>query len=430
MKPGEFDDLVRQKFDQNDFEYNPRNWDKLNEELDGKRKNRMMLVWWIPLLGVAASVAMAFGVSAVLRQGSGVTDGGRTEYANLSATGTPAAAPLAARTLANSVAANNAAIYNGITAHNATAQSNAHHHVLYAAAVKAKATVSATSASRNDDVTLQIDNTKTYNKKDADLNSKSLSLFSASTPKISANAFAKEDEYKKNRKKAVVVNKGYYTFKEVKEPWKTPKAAILLSGGVNYGNQSNGYTIGASARRMVNDHVYVEGEIAFVGTNNTSKESVYDKTITVTTNSGVPSPVFGAKNSLNKNSTTEAAPKATTTSQDIYKTVEKPYNLYYAQINPTIGYKLMRRMSVGVGPDFQQMLVDNRPAASPAERGNIQVAPMFDIGFMGKTEYAVSKNIRAAVYYREGINNIITPTNKYIDRNYLQLQVKCTILNR
>ena len=140
---------------------------------------------------------------------------------------------------------------------------------------------------------------------------------------------------------------------------------------------------------------------------------------------------YAAKGTATAGKNTDLSGKGTTTDPvGVLKTATQSYSLYYAQVTPSIGYKLAKRVSVGVGPDFQQMLVDNRPEINTAERGNIKVAPVFDMGFMGKTEVAVTKNIKAAVYYREGINNVITPTNKYIDRNYLQFQIKCAILNR
>ena len=86
-------------------------------------------------------------------------------------------------------------------------------------------------------------------------------------------------------------------------------------------------------------------------------------------------------------------------------------------------------MSVGVGPDFQQMLTDNRPTINSNVTDNVKVAPMFDIGFVGKTEYNVTKTVKAAVSYRKGVNNILTPTDKYLDRDYLQFQVRCAIFN-
>ena len=408
MKPGEFDSLVKQKFDQGGFEYDARNWDRLAEELDGKGKKRGLLLWWVPLIGIAATVAMAFGVSTVLRQGSGVTNGANLPYAGVSS------------------GVEHKTIISPLVPVTTSTTHFAHTANHTARLVPAKALVA--SITNNTQQTSNNTSEQTVFQTFAD-NKKA----TIAHPLLDFNAaFTNSDDPFGKKKKAVVVSKGYYTFKEItnKEPWKTPKTAIILSGGINYGNQSNGYTVGASARRMINDHVYVEGDLAFISTNNTAKELIYDKTIVVSTTTP-PAAGFAAKGVLSKNSTIDASPKNTTVvSQDVYKQVDKPYNLYYAQVTPTLGYKVMRRMSVGVGPDFQQMLVDNRPAASKEERGNIQTTPMFDIGFMGKTEYAISKNIKAAVYYREGINNIITPTDKYIDRNYLQLQVKCTILNR
>ena len=70
MKPREFDELIRRKFEQDDFEYNPRNWDQLTEQMDGRAKKRSIaLWWWMPLAaGMAASVALAIGVVS-MRQG-------------------------------------------------------------------------------------------------------------------------------------------------------------------------------------------------------------------------------------------------------------------------------------------------------------------------------------------------------------------------
>ena len=69
MKPKEFDELVRRKFDQNDFEYNPANWDRLAEQLDGSAKKRSIAMWlWLPLTGMAASVAFAIGITSFFHQ--------------------------------------------------------------------------------------------------------------------------------------------------------------------------------------------------------------------------------------------------------------------------------------------------------------------------------------------------------------------------
>lgn len=410
MKPGEFDDLVRQKFDQNDFEYNPRNWEMLTEELDGqKKKNKGLLFWWMPLVGVAASVAMAFGVSTVLYD-AGHRYGSAPKYAAVQKHKT--AAPVRNHISSVQPEVIPAQDASGMAA---TPAENVH-------SVKVGDGNNATVAtnSQNHNLLSEVDNDPVGGNSD---NKISGTFNFNSAPEKDNNVLAK-------KKKAVVVNNGYYTFKEEEMPKKDPKIAIILSGGVNYSNKSNGYTVGATARRMINDKVYVEGDIAFIGTNNTHKvEYMVYNTGAAGTSQSLPAGMAAKSTALGKN--TDNASKNTATGPvGVLKTSDETYNLYYAQVTPTIGYKLMKRMSVGVGPDFQQMLVDNRPEVNTSDRGNIRVAPIFDIGFMGKTEIAVTKNMKAAVYYREGINNVITPTNKYIDRNYLQFQVKYNILNR
>jgi hypothetical protein len=90
-------------------------------------------------------------------------------------------------------------------------------------------------------------------------------------------------------------------------------------------------------------------------------------------------------------------------------------------------------MSVAAGPDFQQALADTRPPAVPIENrpfDNVSVMPLFDMGLIGKAEYSLTKKVKAQVSYRKGINNILTPMDKYIDRDYLQVQVRYSIFNR
>lgn len=412
MKPGEFDDLVRQKFDQGDFEYNPRNWELLTDELDGQKKRRGgMLFWWMPLVGVAASVAMAFGVSTVFHhQGQMINAPVGTEMAS-------AQKPfnthkqLAAATPAHVLAAQGSevsSLHSANSGHAGAALKNA----------------------RENDVTISTE-LVTANKPSVVPGNNIVSTFNSNI-----STAPNKDAQLTKKKKAVVVSDAYYTFKEDDAPKKEPKVAIILSGGVSYSNQGNGYTVGATARRMINEKVYVESDIAFVGTNNTQKVSYMDYSTQqnvggVAVNNANSNHSMGAKGTAAGKNTDGGASKGTSEGpQGVLRTANQPYNLYYAQVTPSVGYKIMKRMSVGIGPDFQQMLVDNRPVVDPAERGNVKVAPMFDIGFMGKTEIAVTRNVKAAVYYREGINNVITPTNKYLDRNYVQFQVKCNILNR
>jgi hypothetical protein len=410
MKPGEFDDLVRQKFDQADFEYNPRNWEKLTEELDGQKKRRGgLLFWWMPVVGVAASVAMAFGLSTVIRDGSRLN--GYTAQPQVAAAIKHKASP--------------AGKSNNITPANIISAQDDNAAVL----TEENTTVTPAAADKNTIAAASATTTKTEKHSEG-------TQVAVTVPGTFKSAAATFEETTKEslakKKKAVAVSNGYYTFREPAEIKKDPKVAIILSGGVNYSNNSNGYMVGATARRMISDKVYIESDIAFIGTNNSRKVEYMDYSAANAGASAAAMPAgYAAKGTLTAGKNTDQVQKGTSTDPvGVLKTSTQSYNLYYAQVTPSIGYKLAKRISVGLGPDFQQMLVDNRPEINTADRGNIKVAPIFDMGFMGKTEIAVTKNVKAAVYYREGINNVITPTNKYIDRNYLQFQIKCAILNR
>ncbi len=437
MKPREFDDLVKHKFDEGAFEYKPQNWERLAEQLDG-RKKRGLLVWWMPLVGIAASVALAMGVPLVLHESGNIGRLPGQQYAKVvPATRAAEAQQVVILPVAQEVNAPVAAVVKVVSK------------VIVAHQSKELIATNSTAVA----ATEKIENDPIVKNNNLAFNSHKSIKFDEAIETFVTN----DNDLIRKAKKKVLPSVAYYTFKEHTAPKAQGKVALSVLGGVNYSNQSNGYIVGATARRMINDKVYVEGDVAFVGTNNMSKHTdiVYDNTGGgVTQSRTAPIGSTGAGNATGGNtyggslaapahpvnlaargtvtakSTSEQPTAPVTTPQGRIVTVDKAYNSYYAQVTPTIGYKIMKRMSVGVGPDFQQMIGDNRPAASPIETGNIQVAPMFDIGFMGKTEFAVSKNVKAAVYYREGINNIITPMNRFIDRNYVQFQIKCAILNK
>ena len=134
--------------------------------------------------------------------------------------------------------------------------------------------------------------------------------------------------------------------------------------------------------------------------------------------------------SSSSNRTTTTDPTLSTQAnapQNSVVVADRSFNMYYAQITPSIGYQVAKRFSVGMGPDFQQALSDTRPAASTLDRNNVQVTPMFDMGVMGKAEFLLNNRIRAAFLYREGINNIVTPMDKYVERSYMQVQIKYSV---
>lgn len=409
MKPREFDELVKQKFDQGDFEYNPANWEALADELDGNAKKRRYFLGWLPLVGIAASMAFAVGVSTVMHQAGTVgTETGKEIASNTRSITTPV---IRIKT------------YKPETTTTPANDSSAGKNTQYAASSVAAPNSDHSFSTTHKTITDHNDKVDGDDREDeADLAGK------ATVQQADSTAVAKK------KKKPIQVDDAIFTFKSDRSRHDEPKTAILISGGFNVGNQANGYSVGASARRMINDKVYVEGSVAFTGSSNMQRYKYMDYSTPNNGSSlnGFNGSGFAAKVTLDAKATADdvANDGAGGSNKGTLKTIDRQYNLYYAQVTPTIGYKILKKVSVGLGPDFQKVLVDNRPEQSSVDRGNLQEAPLFDIGLMGKTEVSVSRNVKAAVYYREGINNVITPTNRYIERSYFQFQIRCAILNK
>jgi hypothetical protein len=402
MKPKEFDDLVRQRFDQADFAYSPKNWDRLAEQMDGRAKKRSILMWWImPLAGVAASVALAMGVAPVMKQGlpgqsgigAGIAHVQKTEGGDRTARTNSSAAPVASSTYEQPAAM----------------------HPHKRAAVQANEAVTESG----EDVRINLANAVPNNVKQR---------------KTELSLLQKEETIvKKETKKEPEQQEIASTFKP-EEQQKAPRTSIILNGGYNHGTQSSGYMAGVTVRRMVTERVYIESDVAFVGSGTTQTGYEYVAAAPGATGAGngnpVPTPSTTPTGKVTQNSggqEQKPLPEGVTTAKDV------TYNLYYAQISPSVGCKISRRMSLGAGPDFQQVIGGTAPNLDPSGtyKGAIQQTPMLDIGLTGKTEYALTKKVKAGVYYRKAINNALAGgAGKYIDRDYLQFQLRCAIFNK
>ncbi len=399
MKPREFDELVRQKFDQNEFAYNPGNWDRLVEQMDGRAKKRSMLMWlWMPAAGMAASVALALGVTSLWKIDLPAGNG-KAGYANVGKWAAPAQpAPIAM-----------------IPYYPHTTETAVPKQIRKARAVARPAAHTAVASS----IGLKLNNIVPAAQSPA---STTLPVVGSSVAKAVVP-----------RKKETPDREPLRTFRhEVHTVRKPLNLSVIVMGGVCQGNRNSGYMAGATIRKMINDKVYVESDVAFATSDNTQQTMYMDYSGGSTYAGGASGATAARPGSASKTSSVTNTDKVPTTSGPVgvAKMKDVNYNLYYAQITPSIGYKIMKRMSVGVGPDFQKMLVDNRPATSEVDRGNLQVAPTFDVGFVGKTEVALTQRVRAGVSYRKGINGVINLSDEFIDRDYVQFQMRCTIFNR
>lgn len=405
MKPGEFDELLKQKFDQNDFEFNAQNWDRLVERMEDKPRKRNLLIWWgMPLAGVAASVALAMGAATLVKYGIPSTSG--------------------------SV---NTSIAHAKTVNAKHAQRQP---IAQSIAIAATEDIIAPASEAHSSKPAQ---KETVNKNDDNSNNgfnARLQAIAKMTPGAAASEKEVHEATKTNeaiaaKKKPLPVNDWNMANITEEDMKKASGISVTLSGGINYGERNNGFSAGASVRKMLNNHVYLEGDIAFTNSANVqhSTYQVYEDQATSA------STMTAARSAAKITATTTTpddvakiiipAPKVLVTKQQ-----DLLYSMQYAQVTPTIGYKIVNKLSIGVGPDFQQALADRRPELAADNPENQRVAPLFDIGLMGKTEVNLAKRVRAAVYYRKGINNVITPMNKYIDRDYLQFQIKCTVFDK
>jgi hypothetical protein len=400
MKPREFDDLVRQKFEQNDFAYNSHNWDMLAEKLDGRAKKRSMIMWlWMPAAGMAASVALAIGVSSLLRFGVPETTGVQYAQTGKVATHTEVQAPLA------------------------MVPYTVHHTELNQPKSVRSARTAPAETPASSKMGIRLRNVAPGTGNDAS----GIAIVPGSSAKL-------KSVIAKKAKSQIAARQIMKTFRDEDDVVRKPlNLSIILSGGVCQGNRNSGYMAGATIRKMINDKVYVESDIALASSDNIQSTMYMDYSTVPATGTGGNGATAARPGSASASKTTSVETANIPPDKGIQGTTrihDVAYNLYYAQVTPSIGYKIMKRMSIGMGPDFQKMLVDNRPATSDVDRGNLQVAPTFDVGFIGKTEYALTHRVKAAVAYRKGINSVINTSNKYIDRDYLQFQMRCTIFNR
>jgi hypothetical protein len=401
MKSGEFDDLLRQKFEQNDFEFNPKSWDKLVEQLEDRPRKRNMLIWWaMPVAGMAASVALAMGAASLVKYGMPTTAGAGSTSIAAHKTAQPKRAQRSAVAYTTT---------NEITPLQAEAQ----------AAPMTKATKQ------------EVQNTTEDNSNNG-FNSR-LQAIADNTPTIApvkeVREAAKTNDAAIAKKKPVTINDWNMANVTEEDMQKASGFSVTVSGGINYGQRNNGFSAGATVRKMINTRVYVEGDVAFTNSANVQRSTYQTYEDAPASTSAATAARSAAKIT---SSTSEELAKLMTPPPKIQVTKQQDdlYSMQYAQVTPTIGYKIMDKFSIGAGPDFQQALADNRPAKLADNPENQRVAPLFDIGFMGKTEFALAKRVKAAVYYRKGINNVITPMNKYIDRDYLQFQIKCTVFDK
>lgn len=376
MKQKEFDNYLRDAFEKASLPYEADNWRKLSATLDEQRERKRRIILW-PLASIAASIAMALGITTWINY-----DRQQPVQANKieRSTGQQTSKPAIQKTTPT--------VQQQTLTYTASPAKNKSH--------------AATTAIHEAVSEATIEPPLVYNQQ----------------PAIAQAALTAETLISSETKEPTVVEKKrlpdiitlnelpkYYDASDYTKSNRKP--FISMSGGLNYGTLNGGYVMGFAAGKKISNRIYLEGDIAFVGN------------------------IGGEKTKYTFVQKTQAYAKGTsvqpTTSS---QTIQRFYNLYYAQFTPTIGYQMSKNLTLGVGADMQRLLMNDVLITETDKPEDAMQLPTFDMGLVGKTEYKLSKEIRASVYYRKAMNQALQSNSKLLNRDYLQVQLKFTILGK
>jgi len=407
MKANEFDKAIRRAYEQGSFEYQPAQWERLAQQLTEAEGKKRKSLAWLPFLSYAASVVFMVSVGAFLVRNS------ISRHTPISGE-TPSDRSI--------VLVQPEAKQDAPPPHNAGAQQPLPQPAVATAPAVQPSLVPQAQAP----------------------------LLAVAIPQYDERLYSGSDIVAQNAPRTTFKAPKYIDFTSpIYEPMErehTGKTIISLSGGLNYGATNSGYSFGFTAFRKLGENIFVEGDFAFV--NNLSgkrtelaTENAYAQAAIATAQNT--SPTLGgsaAKPAATTHGNTAARPSAATDHTDNNVATPSPtvpvpvrgshYNMYYAQVTPTVGYNVFKNLSLAGGADVQRLLQNDQLMTISENVVDAKLIPNYDFGFVGKTEYAISKQLKATVYYRHGLNNAISGNDKYVDRNYLQLQLKFSILNR
>ena len=382
MNTNEFDDLIKAKVEQAELAYNPANWEKLTRELKPAPVMHISKPNYMRYMGIAASLLLV--VSAF---GWFLTRDAKDE--------TIAKTPAANITAPATVNHQKKAHLPPVTEEETTTQNNtpvtpATNAVIPAIAHKQRTTTqTAPQASTpivEDKTPVPVQETQKpiVQEQPAVAENKPIQK------PAPANPFAFNDQFPPQRQAA-----------------PAGKTHVSITGGMNYGSLNTGYVAGINARQKVGGKLYVEGDLGIVS------NQVNQSTVTSAQYN-----TFGA-GLAGKSSVSNVV-------------TQTPSNFLYVQFNPSLGYQVHKKVSLSLGADLQRLLDQNDNLKTLVYTSDeMKLIPGLDVGLTGKTEYAVTKKLKAGVLYREGINNLVNGGgDEYLDRRYLQVQLKFTVFGK
>lgn len=399
MNTSEFDGLLRRRFEQHEFAYQPEEWVKVKTELDKimpERKSRSRPFFFLLLApGMAASVAAIACAVYFINYTSGVRSKNvLSSYASRT-TSRPAHAVRPASEMQQAVSYT---LPRHEDAPRTEALPGTEKPATEEAIVAATVTPPAAAAGK---ILLTNDN---------------------ALPEASV---VLKNKHKTEKRQFERIDFTMFEADEDKQR-NGGNTSFSVGGGINYGSMDAGYVVGVNARRNLNSRLYVESDIAMV--NNAATQRT--ETITSQPGSG-PGSLGKMTQNAKMTGTLPLSSNDDAGSSTVQRSVEShSTNLYYLQVSPTIGYQLYPELSVGVGPDFQQLLQsDDKKVLYRTNDKAVESLPSFDFGVQAKAEVAVTRKLKAGLQYRKGMNSMLQKESSK-DRNYMQFQIKYTMFNK
>lgn len=394
MKASEFDELLRSEFGQHEFAFNPDNWARMNGRLElpppkgivPAKRRLPRLVWGS---GIAAALLIAACITWLALPGE--KPGGASMSAFQPA---PARTPLMlpAETMVPAGDLNPA----GPAANHTTARIYPGQNTL---AVTAQQEQKEQRVTENTPVPPHFANPPQHTI--ADEGRKPNSTIAINKP-----------TGKQPPRQRIDLSNGYPDVYRDDEDRPARRAtSFSVGGGINYGSLNTGYAVAVNARHNLGRNLFLEGDLGIV--NNTA--------------GNVKSLPAGTAANLG------AGDAGMLPSKEFVQAKRRSINFFYVQFAPTIGYQLSSKLSVGAGPDFQQLLQsqDERNIVTNDDNTSAEVIPDFDFGVQGRTEYNVTSRLKAGLQYREGMNQLFrSGDEKYVNRRYMQVQLKYTLFGK
>jgi hypothetical protein len=385
MSTNDFDKIIKDKFNEHEFAFEPENWERLSRALPNERHSKKILPW---ITGLAASVALLAGgywyfFKAATPQTIAVNHK-TEEQRNANPT-----------VVKQAIQHEEAPLLPTEKKDLATIAPNTRQRGV-AKPVKTPAEETS-STTENTSYSEPYEKNQTVNP--TFLPQQQMALEASASSKVA-------DPVKSITTKPE--NPIFSTLSEDEN--ETPvtrsnKTIISLAGGMNYGTMNTAFGATLNAKHKLGSKIFIEGDLGVM--RNEQVTSVSMSTMQFSN--------YAAGNRT-------ARP---------VKLYEKNSNFHYMQLTPTVGYQVAKNISVGIGADLQKLLEansGNRPIV--ATDNGLKLVPLWDAGITGKTEYTISKRLKAGILYREGINNLLVNDNRYFDRRYLQVQLKLKLFGK